>query len=78
MRVNTIDERKKFLQGLINQIVVNNTDTREHSITIEFRLPYVGDGFIYNNPKNKSAGYTIKKGRKTKQVIADLLKKTIV
>ena len=73
----TIDERKRFLEGLVKQIVVKNTDSREHSIKIEFRLPYVGDGFIYNNPKNQSAGYTIKKGRKTKQVIADLLKKTI-
>jgi hypothetical protein len=56
---------------------VKNTDSREHCITIEFRLPYVGDGFKYNDPKNKSSGYTIKKGRRTKQVIADLLKKTI-
>lgn len=73
----SIDERKKFLQGIVNQIVVKNTDTREHSITVEFRLPYVDDGFVYNNPKNKSAGYTIKKGRKTKQIISDLLKKTV-
>lgn len=30
-----------------------------------------------NDPSNKSKGYTIKKGRKTKKVVTDLLKKTI-
>lgn len=84
-RINTlndpsfsIEERKKFLEVLIDRIVVKNNNVREHELLIEFRLPYVGDGLKYNDPSNKSKGYTIKNGRKTKKVVLDLLKKEIV
>ena len=73
----TIEERKKFIEGVVNKILVTNNNVREHELKIEFRLPYVGDKFEYNDPSNKSKGYTIKKGRKTKKVVTDLLKKTI-
>lgn len=72
----TIEDRKKFLEGVVNKILVTNNDVREHELKIEFRLPYVGDTFEYLDPSNKSKGYTIKKGRKTKKVVTDLLKKT--
>lgn len=72
----TIEDRKKFLEGVVNKILVTNNDVREHELKIEFRLPYVGDTFEYHDPSNKSKGYTIKKGRKTKKVVTDLLKKT--
>ena len=72
----TIEDRKKFLEGVVNKILVTNNDVREHELKIEFRLPYVGDKFKYHDPSNKSKGYTIKKGRKTKKVVTDLLKKT--
>ena len=59
----------------MNKILVTNNEVREHELKIEFRLPYVGDKFEYNDPSSKSKGYTIKKGRKTKKVVTDLLKK---
>lgn len=71
-----IEDRKKFLEGVVNKILVTNNDVREHELLIEFRLPYVGDEFEYNNPSKKSKGYTIKKGQKNKKVVIDLLKKT--
>ncbi len=73
----TIEDRKKFLEGVVNKIVVTNKDVRKHELKIEFRLPYVGDKFGYNDPSNKSKRYTIKKGRKTKKMVLDFLKKTI-
>ena len=73
----TIEDRRKFLEGVVNKILVTNNDVREHELKIEFPLPYVGNKFEYNDPSNKSKGYTIKKGRKIKKVVTDLLKKTI-
>jgi site-specific DNA recombinase len=73
----TTESRKKFLEGIVHQIVVKNKNVREHELKIEFRLPYVDDGLKYNDPNNKSKGYTIKKGRKSKKMVSNLLKKSM-
>jgi site-specific DNA recombinase len=73
----SVEERKQLMSVLVDRIVVTNSDTIEHELKIEFRLPYVGDGVIYNDPSNKLKGYTIKKGRKTKKVFSNLLKKSV-
>lgn len=53
----TKEDKKNFLKGIVNKIVVTNKDTRKHELKIEFRLPYVCDKFSYNNPSNKSKGH---------------------
>ena len=73
----SIDDRKKFLEGVINKIVVINNDVREHELKIEFRLPYSSDGFEYTDSSKKIKKYTINKGTNTKTVVSNLLKKTI-
>lgn len=72
-----IGDQKKFLEGVVKQVIVTSNDVRAHELKIEFRLPYVDDGIKYNDLSNKSKGYTIKKGRKTKKLVTDLLKKTM-
>ena len=61
----------------MNKILVTNNDVREHELKIEFRLPYVGDKFEYNDPENKSKGYTIKKGSKDQESGDRSVEKTI-
>jgi len=73
----SVEDKKKFLEGVIDRILVTNNDVREHELKIEFRLPYVGDKLEYKDPKNKSKGYSIKKGHKSKKLLVNLLKKTI-
>lgn len=73
-----IEDRKKFLEGVVNRVVVKDLDVREHELKIEFRLPYVGDRLKYNDPSKKSDGYSIRNGRKTKTLVSNLLKKTKV
>ncbi|RUO76451.1 recombinase family protein [Pseudidiomarina taiwanensis] len=72
----SLEDRKKLLEGIVSKIVVTNNDLREHELLIEFRLPYVDDRFVYTDPMDKSKGYTIKKGRVTKRLRANLLKKS--
>lgn len=72
----TIEERKKFLEGIVDKVIVTNTDVKEHELIIEFRLPYVGDSIQWIDKDDKSKGYKIRKGRKTKKVRECLLKKS--
>jgi len=37
-------------------------------LVIEFKLPYIDDELIWNNPTNKSLGYTISNGKRTKEL----------
>lgn len=72
-----IEDRKRFLEGVLNRVVVTNKNLKEHELKIEFRLPYVGDNYVYKNSEDKSQGYVIKRGKKSKKVVLDLLKKSI-
>lgn len=70
-------ERSTLLDDLGVEIVVSNDDTggTNHALTIDFNVPYVGDGFRWKDPKNKSKyGYQLVKGSKT--ITADLVPKT--
>jgi glycerol-3-phosphate cytidylyltransferase-like family protein len=63
--------------GVVDKIVVKNTDTQEHELMIEFRLPYVGDKMAWNDDENKSKGYILKNGKRSKVLRVNLLKKAL-
>jgi hypothetical protein len=72
----TIEEKKRFLEGILEKIEIDhNSSSGEHEVVLKFRLPYVGDVFKYNDPADKSKGYTIKRGRKSTKIVTDLSKK---
>lgn len=72
-----IKERANLLDDLEVKIVVSNdvTGGTNHTLSIDFNVPYVGDGFRWRDPKNKSkSGYQLVKGSKT--ITADLVPET--
>jgi len=71
-----VDTRKRFLQGVLEKIVVKSTDSTTHELTFEFCLPYVDDALIHAKDNKKTAKYRVKPGTTTKTIIADLVKKT--
>ncbi len=64
------DEQKKlYLMGLVEQIKVRyDLKKNEHELTLQFRLPIIGDGLIWTNPDNIKDGYKIKRGKKATKV----------
>ena len=70
------EERKKFVEGLVHLITVNNIDIQTHELSIDFKLPYVGDRLKWIDENKKSKGYKITGGRKTKKVRSTLSKKS--
>ena len=70
----TVEEKKKILGGIVDKVTVTNTETQEHELLIEFRLPYVGDSYIRNA---ETGDLSIKDGRKIRKVKCDLLKKSV-
>lgn len=62
-------EKRDYLSGLIEKIVVHyNKELKEHRLELVFVLPIVGDGIVWKDPRNKSDGYKLKKGKKTVSV----------
>jgi len=61
----SVDERKRFLDGVIQQIDVTTVDKQTHQLSIVFKAPYVGDGFEWNMVKGKKSGYTLNDGKST-------------
>ena len=62
----------KMLEGIVDEIIVHPTfsnnrdkDLKQvgHLFQIKFKLPIVKDDIVYKNPKKKSEGYSIKKGK---------------
>ena len=59
----TDEEKKEFLNGVLDQIVVSfDQETNQHSLELDFRLPIVGDGLLYNNPEKHIEGWSVDKG----------------
>lgn len=70
-----VADRKRFLQGVVEQITVKEKNLREHELEIEFRLPYVGDDFEWIDPTQKSKGYRVYEGQSSMKLAENLLKK---
>jgi site-specific DNA recombinase len=69
-----VEEKRMFLEGVVENIVVLEKSLQEHQLKIQFREPYVDDKLIWKEPKNKKKGYTLKKGKK-ELIIDEILSK---
>lgn len=57
-----VEEKKKFLDGVVSKIVVLTKDKQTHQIEIQYKSPYVGDGLEWNEKGNPKKGYKILEG----------------
>ena len=68
--VKSPQDKKEYLEGLIDKIVVNfDKDTNERSLDFRFKLALVNDGIKYKNATGKSVGYDIVEGEKSVEKI---------
>jgi len=61
----SISDQKRFLDGIIDKIVVVTKDKQKHQLDIRFKSPYVGDGFEWNEKGKPKKGYKIINGSKS-------------
>ena len=71
----TREDKHKFLKGIISSITVKEINNQKHQLVVVFLFPWVGDKIKYVDPKNKSEGYELIEGRKSKSKQVELLKK---
>ena len=71
----TQEEKKEFLNGVIEKITVNTIDIQNHELNIDFKYPYVDDKFLWKDQSNKSLGYDIEDGKKDISLVVESLKK---
>ncbi len=57
--------RKKFLDGLLDKIIVNSDDKQTHSLRLFFKIPYIDDTLIWNDDSDRSKGYELEQGLKS-------------
>jgi hypothetical protein len=62
--VMTVEEKKSFIKGIVDHIVVTTVDKQTHNLEIHFRSPYVNDTFEWKYKGKKKDGYRIGDGRK--------------
>ena len=60
----SVEDKKKFLDGIVDQIVVKTKDKQTHTIEVKFNSPYVGDSLEWNNKGSPKDGYSIIEGKK--------------
>ena len=54
--------KKRFLEGLLENILVTSDDKQTHSITLNFKIPYVNDKLVWKDQTKKSDGYDLTGG----------------
>ena len=60
----TLDEKQKFLDGIIEKIIITTKDKNTHNVEIVFQSPIVNDNLIWNEKGNPKKGYKIVDGHK--------------
>ena len=65
---STVEEKHKLLKKIVESITVFTVDKQTHKLIIEFKLPYIDDELVWNNPIDKTLGYTITNGKQTKEL----------
>jgi hypothetical protein len=60
----TIEEKYKFLKGVLERIQVKTLDTQSHELKVHFLIPYVKDSVMFKDSKDKKKGYIVKNGKK--------------
>ena len=58
-----IDEKKRFLEGVVGSITLTFPKKETTSLNIKLNYPYVGDKLLYVDRKNRKKGYKIKEER---------------
>ena len=74
----SLDERKIFINQVVERIEVFNADTTEHELKIRFKLPYVADRLEWKfDRKGNKDGYDIFDGTKEIMLKSDISEKKI-
>lgn len=60
----SIEDKKKFLEGLVDKISVKTKDKQTHQIKIKFSSPFVNDKIEWNVKGNPKKGYKVIEGVK--------------
>jgi site-specific DNA recombinase len=69
-------EKKRFLTGVVDEIVVTSVDTQAHQFDVHFRLPFVGSELSYRDTGKKALGYEFVNGGRILRIPSSVLKKT--
>lgn len=69
-------DKKRFLSGVIDEIVVTTVDTQTHQLDVHFRLPFVGSELSYRDKGKKTLGYDFVNGGRILTIPSPVLKKT--
>lgn len=68
-------DKKRFLSGVIDEIVVTTVDTQTHQLDVHFRLPFVGSELSYRDKGKKPLGYDFVNGGRILTIPSPTLKK---
>jgi site-specific DNA recombinase len=60
----SVEERKSFLNGIVDHIEVFTVDKQSHRLVVHFNTPYVDDRFEWKDKGNPKKGYTVSEGSK--------------
>ena len=71
----TIENRKDYLDGILDTISVTLDQNHQHQLSIRFKYPIVGDSHEWDDPKEKSKGYQIHEGSNELEVSQTLTNK---
>ncbi len=69
-------DKKRFLSGVVDEIVVTTVDTQTHQLDVHFRLPFVGSELSYRDKGKKTLGYDFVNGGRILSIPSSPLKKT--
>ena len=71
-------DKKRFLSGVIDEIVVTTVDTQTHQLDVHFRLPFVGSELSYRDKGKKTLGYAFVNGGRILSIPLSSLKKNSI
>ena len=63
-KVEDYEERKKFLNGVVDKIYVETIDKQNHKLDIQFNSPFVNDSLVWNEVGKPKKGYKVIEGIK--------------
>ena len=64
----SLSEKKEFLEGVLDKIMVKTVDHDKHQFHLQFKLPYVNDDLEYDLVKGRKTNFRPKDGRKSQKL----------
>lgn len=64
----SLSEKKQFLEGVLDKIMVKTVDHDKHQFHLQFKLPYVNDDLEYDLVKGRKTNFRPKDGRKSQKL----------